>query len=72
MKRLRATVKLKSDETLDDVRDQIRDKVDDLDLQFKHESYSDDGDLSLVDDDNSYDSHDDNITFMDDDDSYDS
>ena len=34
MKKLWATVERESDETLDDVREQLRDKVEDLSLGF--------------------------------------
>ena len=62
MKRLSTTVKRESYETLDDVQDQLPDKVEDLDLEFEDSSFSDDDDINLVDDDD--------INSVDDDDSY--
>ena len=35
MKRLWATIKHESDETLDDIQDQLKDNVEDLDLKFE-------------------------------------
>ena len=55
MKRLWAIVTRESDETLDDIKNQLRDKVKDLLLEFEDESFSDDDDIISLDDNHSYD-----------------
>ena len=53
MKKLWATVERESNKTLDDVVEQLRDKVEDLIIQFH---FLHDDDITSVDYDDSYDS----------------
>ena len=40
MKRVYATIERESDETLDDIQDQLKDNVEDLDLEFERFRYN--------------------------------
>ena len=79
MKSLYAMMERESNETLDDIRDQLQDKVEYVELEFGQESFSKsievfphDDDITSVNDHGNYDSHGDDIIFLNDDDSFDS